>query len=138
MNGSQPLLDRLEALLDRIDSIADKATRAKDWKAAVAALREVREGLELLAKLTDQYHINHGGSSVAVAASVTTGHQVNELSGGELDVQIVTEVFEATDGFNEETIARMRRLVMKSKTDDRVLELHSASTRRCPDENQST
>jgi len=31
-NGSQPLMDRLEALLNRIDSIADKATRAADWK----------------------------------------------------------------------------------------------------------
>jgi hypothetical protein len=129
-NGSQPLLDRLEALLDRLDSIATKATTGKDWRAACAALREVREGLELLAKLTGQYHTGNHGSSVAVAVNVTTAPPTNELSGRELDVQIAREVFAATEGFNPDTMERMRRLVMKSSTDERVLELTAASTRQ--------
>jgi hypothetical protein len=127
-NGREPLLDRLEALLNRIDSIADKATSAKDWKAAVSALREVREGLELLAKLTGQYQSGHGGSSTVVAVSVNTGHPASELSGRELDEQIARECFAATNGFNEETIAKMRRLVAKSQSDDRILELTAASS----------
>jgi len=127
--GSQPLLDRLEVLLDRLDSIATKATSAKDWRAAVAGLREVREGLELLARLTGQMPTGSHGSSVAVAVSVNTGHPANELSGRELDVQIAREVFAATNGFDAETVERMKRLVVKSKSDDRILELTAASTR---------
>jgi hypothetical protein len=132
-NGSQPLLDRLEALLDRLDSIATKATSAKDWRAAVAGLREVREGLELLARLTGQMPTGSHGSSTVVAVNVTTGQPTNELTGRELDVQIAREVFAATEGFNPETIERMRRLVArndrllgKGGPDDRILDVQAA------------
>jgi hypothetical protein len=137
-NGSQPLLDRLEALLDRLDSIATKATSAKDWRAAVAGLREVREGLELLARLTGQMPTVGHGSSVAVAVSVNTGHPTNELSGRELDVQIAREVFAATNGFDPGVVERMKRLVAKSQSDNRILELTAASTRRGSDCSEST
>jgi len=103
----------------------------------VSALREVREGLELLAKLTGQYHTGQG-STVAVAVSVNTGLPTNELSGRELDVQIAREVFAATNGFDAETVERMKRLVVKSKSDDRILELTAASTRRGSDCSEST
>jgi hypothetical protein len=132
VNGSQPLLDRLEALLDRLESIASKAQSAKDWRAAVAGLREVREGLELLARLTGQMPSVGHGSSVAVAVNVTTGHQANELTPRELDVQIALEVYEATDHFNVETMERMRRLVARndrtlprSVSDDRILDVRA-------------
>jgi hypothetical protein len=136
-SGTTPLLDRLEALLDRLDSIATKATTGKDWRAACAALREVREGLELVAKLTGQYQAGHG-SSVAVAVNVTTSHPANGLTPHQLDTEIAVQVFEATNGFDADTIERMKRLLTRSRNDERILELTTASTRRGSDCSDST
>jgi NAD(P)-dependent dehydrogenase (short-subunit alcohol dehydrogenase family) len=137
-DSSQPLLGRLDALFQRLDLIAGKAETAKDWKATVSALREVRECVELLARLTGQMPTVGHGSSVAVAVSVNTGHPANELTGRELDTQIAMEVFAATNGFDAETVERMKRLVAKSQSDDRILELTTASTRRGSDCSDST
>jgi hypothetical protein len=45
------LLGRVEQLISRSQRIAERAERAKQWSPAVAALREVRCCLELLAEL---------------------------------------------------------------------------------------
>lgn len=45
------LLERVEEIIRDCRAIADKAQRAKDWGPAVAALREARACIELLAKI---------------------------------------------------------------------------------------
>lgn len=48
------LLWRVEALICDCHTIAQKAQRARDWRAAVSALREVRVCLELLGDLSGE------------------------------------------------------------------------------------
>lgn len=61
------LLERIEDLIRDCERIAKAAERAKDWRAAIAAHREIRGNLELLGKLAGQLA---GGTTVAVNVNV--------------------------------------------------------------------
>src|SRR5215471_12282252 len=50
----QPALRQIQYLNDQVRRIAAAAERSKDFATAIAALREVRHGIELLAKLTGE------------------------------------------------------------------------------------
>jgi hypothetical protein len=50
----QPALRQIQHLNDQVRRIAAAAERSKDFATAIAALREVRHGIELLAKLTGE------------------------------------------------------------------------------------
>ena len=71
----QPALRQIQYLNDQVRRIAAAAERSKDFPTAIAALREVRHGIELLAKLT-------GEIPLAAAPSV----QVNQTGPLELHV----------------------------------------------------
>jgi hypothetical protein len=136
--GDRPLLDRVSSLLDRLDSIAAKAQSAKAWSAVVAAMREIREALELLARLTGQMPSASQGVRVGVAVNVTTGHSAGDLSIRELDVEIAQSVAEATNNFDPATIERMRRLAQRSAQTGLLLEVDAASSRQGSDCTDST
>jgi hypothetical protein len=110
VNGTQPVLNRVEALMDRLEKIAQRAESGKDWRAAVAAMREVRGSLELVAKLTGQIAPAGSGVTVGVAVNVNTGHSAADLSDRDLDTHIALEVAAATNGFDPRVIERMKRL----------------------------
>jgi hypothetical protein len=111
--GKTPLIDRVEALMDRLESISAKAQSAKEWHACVSAMKEVRCSLELLAKLTGQMPAAGQGVTVGVAVNVSTSHSASNLNDRDLDVQIAVDVSEATNGFDQATIERMKRLVQR-------------------------
>ncbi len=126
--GPRPLVDRIESLMIRLESISAKAQTAKEWHASVAAMKEVRCSLELIAKLTGQIVPAGQGVTVGVAVNVSTGHSVSDLDDGDLELQIARDVAAATDNFNEETIARLKRLVARNRiSDDKLLDVHAAS-----------
>lgn len=114
-SGPTPLLDRIEALTVRLESIVGHAESGKDWRCAVMAVREMRETLELVARLTGAMPSAGQGTRVAVAVNVTTGHPTSSLNDMDLDVQIAASVAEATDNFNAQTIERMKRLVARNR-----------------------
>jgi hypothetical protein len=123
-NGDRPLIDRVEALMDRLESLSAKAQSAKEWHASVAAMKEVRCSLELLAKLTGQMPSAGQGVHVNVGVAVNTGSQAHDLSDRDLDVQIALSVAEATNGFDLDTIEKLKRLVARNQiSDDRLLEI---------------
>jgi hypothetical protein len=109
--GERPLLDRLEALMNRLENIAQKAETSKDWKAAIAGMREIRESIELLARLTGAMPLPGHAVTVGVAVNVTAGQSRSDVSNYDLDLQIASSVAEATDNFDQRTIERMKRLV---------------------------
>jgi hypothetical protein len=106
-----PVMTRLENLMVRLDSICAKATKSKEWNAAVLALREVRNCLELLAKM--QGLISQGSRiQLAVGVQINSGAQpAKSLSNADLDRQIAQDVYDATNGFDPEVIGRMQRLL---------------------------
>ena len=116
VEGGQPLVTRIETLMARLERIASKAETAKDWRCAVLAIREVRDSLELVARLTGQMPSVSQGTAVAVAVNVTTNRSTHELSNYDLELQLAADVAAATDDFNSTTIARLQRLVEKNRT----------------------
>lgn len=109
--GERPLLDRLEALMNRLENIAQKAETSKDWKAAIAGMREIRESIELLARLTGAMPLPGHAVTVGVAVNVTAGQPRDDVSNYDLELQIASSVREATDNFDPRTIERMKRVV---------------------------
>jgi DNA-binding Lrp family transcriptional regulator len=111
VTAGTPLIDRVEALMTRLESISAKAQTAKEWHAAVAAMKEVRCSLELVAKLTGQLVSTGGRLTVGVAVNVSSGAPRNAVSDHDLDLQIAASVREATNDFDSRTIERMKRLL---------------------------
>ena len=111
--GSQPLIDRVEALMSRLENICQKAQTAKEWHAAVAAMKEVRCSLEFVAKLTGQIVPAGHGVHVNVGVAVTTGGPSHELSDRDLDTRIALDVAAATNNFDPVEIERLKRLAQK-------------------------
>ena len=127
-NGDRPLVDRVEALMDRLESISAKAQSAKEWHASVAAMKEVRCSLELLAKLTGAIVPVGQGVHVNVGVAVTTAQPEHHLSDYDLDIQIAAEVSAATNGFDPVVIEKFKRLVARNRVgDDKVLDARAAS-----------
>ncbi len=58
---SGKLLAKLQSLISRADAIAKNAEKAKDGRTALAALREIRGSLELLAKLSGELERENPG-----------------------------------------------------------------------------
>lgn len=129
--GDRPLMDRLEALLNRLEQISEKAQSAKAWSATVSAMREVRETLELIARLTGEYPLASQGVRVGVSVNVATGHPANNLGDRDLELQLAMDVSEATNDFDPATIAKLQRLVQKNRIGDgMLLEMETASSRQ--------
>ena len=99
--GPTPLVERVELLMTRLQEICSKAEKRREWRNAVAALKEVRECLELFARVTGQMPSLTAGSTVAVAVNVTTGHSVNTPSDHDLDISIAQSVAEAAKGTSD-------------------------------------
>jgi hypothetical protein len=112
--GKEPLLDRVEALMSRLERIGQRAESGKDWRACIAVMRELRESLMFIGRLTGEILPTGQGVHVNVAMAVTTGRQTHDLSDGDLDTRIAMEVAQATDNFDPATIERLRRLAQKS------------------------
>jgi hypothetical protein len=108
-----PILDRIECLVARLESIAAAATKVKQWQAGVLALREVRNCLELLAKMKNL--MPQAGSSIRLAVgigvNVSKQPSARSLSSMDLEMQIAEDVRDATNNFNPAAIARMQRLL---------------------------
>jgi hypothetical protein len=123
--GERPLVDRVEALMNRLESLSSKAQSAKEWHAAVGAMKEVRLSLELIARLTGQMPSAGQAVTVGVALNVNTNHSTSSLSDRDLELQLAQDVSEATNGFDPQTIDRLRRLVDRSRP---ALTLDAGST----------
>jgi len=138
-DGTRPLLDRVESLMVRLEKIATKAESSKELKVAVSAMREVRESIELLARLSGQMPLPGHSVTVGVAVNVNNGHSVVDQSNFDLDLQIAGSVAEATDNFDPRVLERMKRLLQKNAVRGEsaqtespyLLELDAASARRC-------
>lgn len=109
--GATPLVDRIETLINRIEKIAQQAESAKEFKSAIAGMREIRESIELLARLSGQMPLPGRSVSVGVSVNVSAGHSRNDASNHDLDLQIAADVREATNDFDPQVIARMKRLL---------------------------
>ena len=105
------LLMRVEEVLTEVRDIAHAAKKAKDWSAATAALRELRNCLQLIGRVSGELqqqptagelHL-HRHQHVHLASETQTPH--------ELDRQIAESVAEATDNFNPQEIERLKQLV---------------------------
>jgi hypothetical protein len=126
--GERPLLDRIEALMVRLEKIAAQAETGKDLRAAVCAMREIREAIELLARLTGQMPLPGRSVTLGVAVNINQSHSAPSLNDGDLELQIAMDVAEATRGFDPQEIARLRRLAERNRiSDDRTLDVHAAS-----------
>src|SRR5260370_40128075 len=80
IEDEQPLVARIEVLMTRLERVASKAETAKDWRCCVLAIREVRDSLELVARLTGQMPSVSQGTAVAVAVNVTSNRSTREIS----------------------------------------------------------
>lgn len=69
------LLGRVEQLMSRSERIAGRAERAKQWSPAVAALREVRACLELLAELQGELKRTQN-NNVYVSLGITSREEL--------------------------------------------------------------
>ncbi len=127
-NSGLPLVDRVESLMNRLERISQKAQSAREWHAAVGAMKEVRCSLELLAKLTGQIVPAGQGVHVNVGVAVTTSRPTNDLSDYDLDIQIAAEVSAATNGFDPKVIEKLKRLVARNRIgEDKLMDVHAAS-----------
>jgi DNA-binding Lrp family transcriptional regulator len=115
------LVERIELCSRRVDAIASAATMAKSWSAATQALRELRCCLELLARMSGV--LKPAGINVAVGVGVNVNSHTQQLPAGkmtdlDLDYQLAMDVAEATHGFDEIEIARLRALAQQGVSRD--------------------
>lgn len=87
------LLDHVKKLIERSYQLANGAERDGQWSGAVAALGEVRRGLELLGKLSGE--LQASGPQVAVAV-MNGAISIRDLSGQQLD-DLITRIEFADD-----------------------------------------
>jgi hypothetical protein len=109
VSEASSLLDRVENLIAECREIAAAARKEKNWPAATGALREVRSCLELLGRLSGQLQAAasiqfHQHAHLHANAAIPTSEV-------ELELEIARQVGEATCGFDEREIARLRALV---------------------------
>ena len=74
------LVDRIERIMARCEMIAETATKAKDWGPAIAASRELRGCLELLAKVSGELHTAKVNIGINGAKTVVIGSEAWENS----------------------------------------------------------
>jgi predicted DNA-binding protein YlxM (UPF0122 family) len=75
------LLGRIEALIADCRTISQKAQRARQWPAAVSALREVRSCLELLGQLSGELQ-----KEVTVNMNVSRRALFDRMTRGEMEL----------------------------------------------------
>lgn len=66
MGEATALLGRIESVIQRLESITQKAEEDRAWSSAVAAIREIRGCLTLLAQLTGELQ-SHGSTNISVS-----------------------------------------------------------------------
>lgn len=108
------LLGRVESLLDECREIAKNAKENKAWPAAVAALREVRSCVELLARLRGE--LKQSGTQVNVGVAVNLPQPGASEDDGDVELQIARHVAEATAGFDPVEIRRLQMLLGRSES----------------------
>jgi DNA-binding FrmR family transcriptional regulator len=102
--AADSLLARLELLIGRFHGIATMAESRKDWTPAVQALREVRQALELLARL-------RGELDAARIKVQVLNQQVNiGISNDDPDTEIALLISKVTNGFSAMELERYRAL----------------------------
>jgi hypothetical protein len=108
------LLGKVEALLDECREIAKRAKKDKAWPAAVAALREIRSCIELLARLRGE--LKTAGTQVNVGVAVNVPQATMSEEDGDLELQIAQHVRDATLNFDPVEIARLQMLLAHSES----------------------
>lgn len=114
------LLYRVENLVDRFEEIAVAAKEAKDVRAAIAALKEVRGCLDLLARLRGELN--------AATVNVHIDQVVNIKAGGDPDIEVALLIARATRGFAEEELRRFKTLAETAGQAQRLLEADTGRT----------
>jgi len=107
------LLSRVESLLDECREIAKNAKENKAWPAAVAALREVRSCVELLARLRGE--LKQAGTQINLAVGVNVAQPTSD-DDADLELTLARYVQEATDGFNPDTIRRLQMVLASAQS----------------------
>jgi hypothetical protein len=128
VNDGATIVDRVSALCDRFEAIAQKATSRQDHRCAVAALREIRETLALIARLTGQFPTASPSFALGVSVNVSAERSTHVGSNDDLDYQIAEEVSQATNGFDAATITKFKRLLSRQHP-SRLLELENVASR---------
>ncbi len=100
------LLQRVERLIDDCRRIARKAEGTKSWSGAAQALREVRQCLELLGKLSGELD----AARVRVQVLNQTQVNISASNADDPELEIARLIAQVTNGFSEEALGRYRAL----------------------------
>jgi hypothetical protein len=91
MAQATTLLGRIELLIHDCRTIAQRAQRAREWSAAVSALREVRACLELLGQISGELEKEDKGSvNVNVSINMTRRALFSKMSNVEMETYAAT------------------------------------------------
>ena len=124
------LLTRVEHLMQELDNIVAAAKQQKDWTAAISALREARNCLELLGKLTGELH---RGAQLQIGMAVNVSPQeAGGVTEVDLEIAIAEHVAAATNNFDPQEIARLRTLLELGANS------HASERHGCPELPHST
>jgi hypothetical protein len=93
------------------EAIISEARKKKNWRDCIAAQRELRECVTLLARVNGELQPQPGAGSLHLHR-----HQHVHMPGGaqsadDLELAIAEHVREATDNFNPREIERLKQLV---------------------------
>jgi hypothetical protein len=119
------LLYRVENLVNRFEEIAVAAKEAKDVRAAIAALKEVRGCLDLLARLRGELN--------AATVNVHIDQVVNIKTDGDPDIEVALLIARATHGFDEEELRRFKTLAAHAGRAQMLLEADNPRTAAASD-----
>ena len=105
------LLTRIADMITGCEAIISEARKKKNWRDCIAAQRELRECVTLLARVNGELQPQPGAGSLHLHR-----HQHVHMPGGaqsadDLELAIAEHVREATDNFNPQEIERLKQLV---------------------------
>jgi hypothetical protein len=112
--GASSLLARIEGVLAEVQDIATKAKRSKDWPAALQALKELRNCLQLIGRVSGELQPQPNAGELHLHRHQHLHLASKTLSPHDLDLQIAQHVSEATAGFDPREIERLKQLVENS------------------------
>jgi hypothetical protein len=104
------LLMRVEEVLTEVRDIAHAAKKAKDWSAATAALRELRNCLQLLGRMSGELLQQPTAGELHLHRHQHL-HVEEQRSVEDLDREIAEYIRQGTNDFDPEEIERLRLLV---------------------------
>lgn len=105
------LLKGLEQVITDARRLTSRAEKKGNYNAALAGLRTITSSLELLAKVTGQLRPENGGLHLHKHLHTTSATEPGALSDSALEIEIARDVCEATHGFDEREIARLKSLL---------------------------